>query len=75
MWFNEVGNAPIPAYKRNWFRSTNFRRAIVQSINDEDLSRVVFNRHAQPAIGPVSPANKFWFNDKSIQTGNLLLAL
>jgi peptide/nickel transport system substrate-binding protein len=64
MWFNEVGNAPIPAYKRNWFRSTNFRRAIAQSINDEDLSRVVFNRHALPAIGPVSPANKFWFNDK-----------
>lgn len=64
MWFNEVGNAPIPAYKRNWFRSTNFRRAIAQSINYDDLSRVVFNRHAQPAIGLVSPANKFWFNDK-----------
>jgi len=64
MWFNEVGNAPIPAYKRNWFRSTDFRRAIAQAINREDLSRVVFNRHAQPAIGPVSPANKFWFNDK-----------
>jgi peptide/nickel transport system substrate-binding protein len=64
MWFNEVGNAPIPAAKRNWFRSTNFRLAIAQSINYEDLSRVVFNRHAQPAIGPVSPANKFWFNDK-----------
>jgi len=64
MWFNEVGNAPIPAYKRTWFRSTDFRRAIAQAINREDLSRVVFNRHAQPAIGPVSPANKFWFNDK-----------
>jgi len=64
MWFNEVGKAPIPAYKRNWFRSTNFRRAIAQSINYEDLSRVVFNRHAQPAAGPVSPGNKFWFNDK-----------
>jgi peptide/nickel transport system substrate-binding protein len=64
MWFNQVGNAPIPAYKRNWFRSTNFRLAIAQSINYEDLSRVVFNRHAQPAAGPVSPANKFWFNGK-----------
>ncbi len=64
MWFNEVGNAPIPAYKRTWFRSTDFRRAIAQAINREDLSRVVFNGHAEPAIGPVSPANKFWFNDK-----------
>ena len=26
--------------------------------------RVVFRGHAQPAVGPVSPANKFWFNAK-----------
>lgn len=64
MWFNQVANAPIPAYKRNWFRSTNFRRAISQAINREDLSRVVFNGHARPALGPVSPANKFWFNSE-----------
>jgi peptide/nickel transport system substrate-binding protein len=64
MWFNQVANAPIPEYKRAWFRSTNFRRAISEAINREDLSRVVFNGHAQPAVGPVSPANKFWFNGK-----------
>lgn len=62
MWFNQVGSAPIPDYKRKWFRSTNFRRAISQAINREDLSRVVFNGHARPAVGPVSPANKFWFD-------------
>src|ERR1700729_670263 len=27
MWFNEVAKAPIPGYKRAWFRSQNFRRA------------------------------------------------
>jgi peptide/nickel transport system substrate-binding protein len=64
MWFNQVANAPIPEYKRAWFRNTNFRRAISQAINRDDLSRVVFNGHAQPAVGPVSPANKFWFNSK-----------
>ncbi|MFZ1130947.1 MAG: ABC transporter substrate-binding protein [Terriglobales bacterium] len=64
MWFNQVANAPIPEYKRAWFRSTNFRRAISQAINRADMSRVVFNGHAQPAVGPVSPANKFWFNSK-----------
>jgi peptide/nickel transport system substrate-binding protein len=64
MWFNQVPNAPIPAYKREWFRSTNFRRAISAAINRADLSRVVFGGHAQPAVGPVSPANKFWFNAK-----------
>ena len=64
MWFNEVAKAPIPAYKRAWFRSQNFRRAISEAINRDDLSRVVFHGHAQPAVGPVSPANKFWFNGK-----------
>jgi peptide/nickel transport system substrate-binding protein len=64
MWFNEVAKAPIPAYKRAWFRSQNFRRAIAEATNRDDLSRVVFHGHAQPAVGPVSPANKFWFNAK-----------
>ncbi len=61
-WFNEVMKAPIPAYKKTWFRSANFRRAISEAINREDLSRVVYHGHAQPALGPFSPANKFWFN-------------
>ncbi len=62
MWFNQVSKAPLPAYKKTWFRSTEFRRAISEAINREDLSRIVFRGHAQPAIGPVSPANRFWFN-------------
>jgi len=64
MWFNQVANAPIPSYKRDWFRSANFRRAISAAINREDLSRVVYHSHARPGIGPVSPANKFWFNSR-----------
>ena len=64
LWFNEVAKAPIPAYKKNWFRSATFRRAISEAINREDLSRVVYHGHAQPALGPFSPANKFWFNSK-----------
>ena len=64
LWFNEVAKAPLPAYKKNWFRSANFRRAISEAINREDLSHVIFHGHAQPAVGPFSPANKFWFNGK-----------
>ena len=64
LWFNEVAKAPIPGYKKDWFRSANFRRAISEAINREDLSRIVFHGHAQPAAGPFSPANKFWFNSK-----------
>jgi peptide/nickel transport system substrate-binding protein len=64
IWFNEVARAPIPGFKKNWFRSAGFRRAISQAINRADLSRIVFHGHAQPAIGPISPANKFWFNSR-----------
>ena len=64
VWFNEVAKSPLPAYKKAWFRSAAFRRAISEAINRQDLARVVFRGHAQPAVGPVSPANKFWFNSK-----------
>src|SRR3984885_9561039 len=64
LWFNEVARSPIPDYKKSWFRSANFRRAISEAINRDDLSRIVFHGHAQPALGPFSPANKFWFNSK-----------
>ena len=64
LWFNQVSKAPIPGFKKNWFRSASFRRAISEAINREDLSRVAFHGHAQPAAGPFSPSNKFWFNSK-----------
>jgi peptide/nickel transport system substrate-binding protein len=64
MWFNQVGNSPLPDHKKAWFRSTNFRRAVSEAINREDLARIVFHGHAQPAVGPISPANKFWFDGK-----------
>jgi peptide/nickel transport system substrate-binding protein len=63
-WFNQVPSSPLPAYKRAWFTSSNFRRAVSAAINRADLARVVFRGHASPAIGPVSPASKFWFNSK-----------
>jgi peptide/nickel transport system substrate-binding protein len=62
LWFNQVAAAPIPEYKRAWFRSVNFRRAVSEALNREDIARIVYNGHARPAVGPVSPANKFWFN-------------
>lgn len=64
MWFNQAPSAPLPSYKREWFRSTNFRRAVSEAINRADLCRVVYGGHAQPADGPVSPANQLWFNAK-----------
>jgi len=64
MWFNQVASSPLPDYKKQWFTSTNFRRAVSEAINRDDLVRIVFHGHARPAVGPVSPGNKYWFNAK-----------
>ncbi|MFY9741346.1 MAG: ABC transporter substrate-binding protein [Candidatus Sulfotelmatobacter sp.] len=62
LWFNEVAKSPLPQYKKDWFRSANFRRSISEAINREDMGHIVYRGHAQPAMGPFSPANKFWFD-------------
>ena len=61
LWFNQSPAPSVPAWKQKWFRSTAFRKAVSQSIHREDIARIVFRGHAHPAYGPVSPANKFWF--------------
>lgn len=61
MWFNQVPSSPLPDYKKVWFRSRGFRRAISEAINREDFCRVIYRGHASPAAGPASPANQFWF--------------
>lgn len=62
LWFNQSPSAPLPDYKKAWFRTTEFRKAISLAINRADLCRIVFTGYAKPAYGPVSPANHFWFN-------------
>ncbi len=62
LWFNQTAKSPIPAYKRAWFRSTNFRVAIWEALNRDDMARLVYRGRAQAAVGMLSPADKFWFN-------------
>ena len=62
MWFNQVAGAPIPEYRKEWFHSREFRQAISKAINRADLARMVYWNRAVPSIGPISPANLFWFN-------------
>jgi peptide/nickel transport system substrate-binding protein len=64
LWFNMNPAAPIPAYRKTWFASRNFRRAISHAIRRDDICRIVFHGHAQPGIGPFSAANRFWFDQK-----------
>jgi peptide/nickel transport system substrate-binding protein len=62
LWFNQSPKGPVADYKKAWFRSKEFRRAVSAAINREDLCRLVYRGHARPAEGPVSPANRFWFD-------------
>jgi peptide/nickel transport system substrate-binding protein len=62
VFFNQVSSAPVPDYKRRWFRSAGFRRAIWEGINRDDICRVVYRGRARSAVGPVSASNRFWLN-------------
>ncbi|MBM3810351.1 MAG: ABC transporter substrate-binding protein [Acidimicrobiia bacterium] len=62
LWFNMVPTAPLPAHKKAWFTSRPFRNAVSGAIRRDDLVRIAFQLLATPAAGPVSPANRFWFN-------------
>ncbi len=60
LWFNQAKRAPIAEYRKEWFRSAAFRRAVSEAIQRADLCRVVYKGHATPASGPVAPSNKLW---------------
>jgi peptide/nickel transport system substrate-binding protein len=62
VFFNQVDSAPLPEYKRRWFRSDDFRRGISEGLRRDDIVRIVYHGHARPAAGPVSVANHFWLN-------------
>jgi len=62
LWFNEAPAKTLPDWKRQWFTSAAFRQAISGAIHRDDLVRIVYRGHAHPAAGPISTANKFWFN-------------
>jgi peptide/nickel transport system substrate-binding protein len=64
LWFNQAAGAPIPDYKKNWFRSREFRTGLSAALNRADISRVAFGGRAVPAPGAISPANRFWFDSR-----------
>src|ERR1051326_1336849 len=80
IWFNLAPGAPIEAWRKAWFGSRNFRLAVSHAVRRDDLCRVVYGGHAQPGVGPVSPANHFWFDQKlkphafDLETARQLLA-
>jgi peptide/nickel transport system substrate-binding protein len=61
LWFNQAP-ASLPAWKRKWFTSAPFRHAVSAAIDRDDLARVAYLGYAHAAAGPLSPANRYWFN-------------
>lgn len=62
LWFNQVADAPVPAFEKAWFGNTAFRQAVSSAIHRTDLARIAYKSHATPAYGFVSPANRTWFS-------------
>jgi peptide/nickel transport system substrate-binding protein len=62
LWFNQSPSKTLPEWKRKWFTSATFRHAVSRAIHRDDIARIAFRGHAHPAAGPISTANRFWFN-------------
>ncbi|HUI81657.1 MAG TPA: ABC transporter substrate-binding protein [Bryobacteraceae bacterium] len=62
LWFNQNPSAPLADYRKAWFHSPEFRRAISLAIHRDDLARLVFDAHAQPAAAIVPASNRAWNN-------------
>ncbi|MDR7419110.1 MAG: ABC transporter substrate-binding protein [Armatimonadota bacterium] len=48
--------------KLTWFQNVKFRQAVAHGIDRDAIVRQVYAGRATPAWGPVSPANRFFFN-------------
>jgi peptide/nickel transport system substrate-binding protein len=63
LWFNQNPAAPLSEYKKEWFRSREFRLAVSSAIHRDDLARLVFDSHATPASGIMPASNRMWANN------------
>jgi len=61
--FNQNPKADIPKHKLEWFRNRQFRRAISKAIDRVGISTLVYNGLAQPLYGPITPANKPYYQE------------
>ncbi len=50
--------------KRDWFMNTKFRQAISYAIDRSAIGNQVYAGRGRPQFGPITPANKFFFNPK-----------
>jgi peptide/nickel transport system substrate-binding protein len=55
-------NAGTVAAKQDWFRKTEFRRAISAAIDRDSITKLVYRGRATSLVTHVTPANKLWLN-------------
>ncbi|WP_448587609.1 ABC transporter substrate-binding protein [Thermocrinis sp.] len=60
---NQNPQADIPKHKLEWFKNRDFRRAISMAIDRFGISMLVYNGLAQPLYGPITPANKPYYQE------------
>ena len=64
LWFNLNPDSPVSEEKRAWFKEVKFRQAISLAIDRSSIVEAVYHGLASSALGPVSPANRWWRNEK-----------
>jgi peptide/nickel transport system substrate-binding protein len=65
LWFNLRAHG---AGARPWLRRDEFRRALSHAVDRADFVRAVYLGAAEPAWGPVAPANTAWFDPSTPTT-------
>ncbi len=79
---NDLGQAGLPqvARKQAWFQQRAFRQAVSEAIDRDGIVRLVYQGHAAPLWGHVTPGNKLWINEalarppRSVSKARQLLA-
>ncbi|MFN0152054.1 MAG: ABC transporter substrate-binding protein [bacterium] len=59
---NEKGEPYVDPKKLSWFRDLRFRQAVSRAIDRETIVRTAYGGHGVPIYGPISPADKRWYN-------------
>ena len=79
---NDLGQAGLPqvARKQAWFQQRAFRQAVSEAIDRDGIVRLVYQGHAAPLWGHVTPGNRLWINEalarppRSVSKARQLLA-
>lgn len=61
--FNQNPKAPIPEYKKRWFKNKVFRQAISHAVDREGIVSMVYNGLATPIYTAVTPANRRLYDE------------